>query len=68
VAIEVEATYENGVLKPDRPLPLQEQERVTVVVKPQGGRVRRSAGLIPWTGDEKARDYLLGPENPPWSE
>lgn len=31
---QVTATYENGVLKPDRPLPLAERARVTVTVEP----------------------------------
>jgi predicted DNA-binding antitoxin AbrB/MazE fold protein len=30
MTIEVEATYENGVLKPDQPLPIKDQERVRV--------------------------------------
>lgn len=29
----VEATYENGILKPDRPLPLTEREKVRVTVE-----------------------------------
>ena len=33
MSIEVDATYENGVLKPDRPLPLEEHQRVKVVVE-----------------------------------
>jgi predicted DNA-binding antitoxin AbrB/MazE fold protein len=64
--LEVQATYENGVLKPDSPLPLDEHERVTVSVKPQTSRIRESAGLLKWTGDPKALEYLLGPENLPW--
>ena len=32
MTITVEATYENGVLKPARPLPLKEQEKVRVTV------------------------------------
>jgi predicted DNA-binding antitoxin AbrB/MazE fold protein len=63
MAIEVEAVYEKGVLKLDRPLPLAEQERVIVVVRPKGHRVRQSAGLIPCPGDQAALDYLLGPDN-----
>ena len=31
--ITVEAVYENGVLKPDRLLPLKEKERVQVTVQ-----------------------------------
>jgi predicted DNA-binding antitoxin AbrB/MazE fold protein len=65
--LEVQATYENGVLKPDSPLPFDEHERVTVSVKPQTSRIRESAGLLKWTGDPKALEYLLGPENVPWA-
>jgi predicted DNA-binding antitoxin AbrB/MazE fold protein len=31
--IAVEATYENGVLQPAHPLPLQENEKVEVVIR-----------------------------------
>jgi predicted DNA-binding antitoxin AbrB/MazE fold protein len=34
MSLEVEATYEGGVLKLDMPLPLEDHERVTVTVKP----------------------------------
>jgi predicted DNA-binding antitoxin AbrB/MazE fold protein len=68
MALEVEATYEGGVLRLDKPLPLDERERVTVTVKPHDGHIRRSAGLIPWTGEAKALEYLLGPANLPWGE
>jgi predicted DNA-binding antitoxin AbrB/MazE fold protein len=33
MAITVEAVYEDGVLKPVQPLPLQEHERVSVTVE-----------------------------------
>ena len=49
--LEVQATYEDGVLKLDTPLPLQEQERVKVTVRQVGSVVDRSYGLIGWTGD-----------------
>jgi predicted DNA-binding antitoxin AbrB/MazE fold protein len=64
--LEVQATYENGVLKPDEPLPLGERERVQISVKRAVSDIRRSAGLIPWKGDSEALDYLLGPENQSW--
>jgi predicted DNA-binding antitoxin AbrB/MazE fold protein len=51
MSLEVEATYENGVLKLDKPLPLSEHERVTVQVKPHTSRMRQRAGSIKWTGD-----------------
>ncbi len=49
--LEVEATYEDGVLKPDRALPLQEHERVTVSIAPRPSRIRRMAGFLKWHGD-----------------
>jgi len=51
MSLEIEAVYENGVLKPEKPLPLKEHERVTVSVKRQTSRIRQSAGLLRWTGD-----------------
>ena len=71
MSLEVEATYENGVLKLDNSLPLEEHERVTVHVKPrvketvqQEGTVAELAyGLIGWTGDpEVVRRIALEPE------
>jgi predicted DNA-binding antitoxin AbrB/MazE fold protein len=51
MAIVVEATYENGVLKPAEPLPLGEHERVRVTIEPQVSWAERTAGLLKWTGD-----------------
>lgn len=50
MALEVEATYEDGVLRLDKPLPLNEHERVTIEIKPHTSRMRRRAGSIRWTG------------------
>jgi predicted DNA-binding antitoxin AbrB/MazE fold protein len=52
MTLTVEAIYENGVLKPAEPLPLQEHEKVRVTIEtvPEAvRRVRQSAGLIPCT-------------------
>src|SRR5437763_1082518 len=49
MTITVGATYENGTLKLDTPLPLQEHERVHVVVQPAVSRVRQTAGMMGWT-------------------
>jgi predicted DNA-binding antitoxin AbrB/MazE fold protein len=68
MSLEIEATYENGTLKLDGPLPLAEQERVVVNVQRKGSRARQSAGLLPWTGNLKDLDALLGPDNQPWEE
>jgi predicted DNA-binding antitoxin AbrB/MazE fold protein len=35
MALTVEAVYEDGVLKPAQPLPLQEHERVSITVEPK---------------------------------
>jgi predicted DNA-binding antitoxin AbrB/MazE fold protein len=59
MAIEVDATYENGVLKLDKPLPLLEQERVRVSIQPMSGRSRRGYGLVPWTGTVEDLNYLI---------
>jgi len=63
MAIVVEATYENGVLKPDRPLPLGEHERVQITVDAPVNPVRASFGLLGWRGDaETVQRVALDPE------
>jgi predicted DNA-binding antitoxin AbrB/MazE fold protein len=72
MAITTEATYENGALKPTSPLPLKENEKVRITVEsanqpaPPGEAeqmVRRSYGLIGWTGDvESLRRVAEDPE------
>ncbi len=58
-----EATYENGVLKPERPLPLAEHEKVQVTVHTAVGRVRETFGLLGWKGDaETVQRVALDPE------
>jgi predicted DNA-binding antitoxin AbrB/MazE fold protein len=61
--LSIEATYENGVLKPVQPLPLAEHERVRVVVQTETSWARRTAGLMKWTGDPAVVDHFaLDPE------
>ena len=66
MAITVEATYENGVLKPVGPLPLiTEGARVwlTLHIAAEEDRVRKSYGIIGWTGDpDTVRRVALDPE------
>jgi predicted DNA-binding antitoxin AbrB/MazE fold protein len=63
MSLEIEATYENGVLKPDKPLPLQENERVKITVRQAQGTAELTYGLIGWTGDpEVVRRIALDPE------
>jgi predicted DNA-binding antitoxin AbrB/MazE fold protein len=64
--IIVEAVYEDGVLKPVHPLPFQEHEKVRITIKPAVSHVRRSAGLIGWTGSQEDADFVaLSPELDP---
>jgi predicted DNA-binding antitoxin AbrB/MazE fold protein len=66
MSITVEAVYENGVLKPAQPLPFQEHEKVRITVMPAVSHVRRSAGLIGWTGSQEDADFVaLSPELEP---
>lgn len=51
MSIEVEAVYENGVLKLDHPLPLAEHQRVKIVVQDEESVARRNFGIIGWKGD-----------------
>ncbi|MFO0966898.1 MAG: antitoxin family protein [Gemmataceae bacterium] len=51
MAITVEAVYENGVLKLEKPLPFAEHERVEVSVRAKQSVARESAGMLRWTGD-----------------
>ncbi len=64
--LTVEAVYENGVLRPAQPLPLKDHEKVRITVTPAVSHVRRSAGLIGWTGSQEDADFVaLSPELDP---
>ncbi len=63
MTIVVEATYEDGVLKPNQPLPLHERQRVRVVIQGGMSRARESAGLMGWKGDGDLADrFAMDPE------
>ena len=63
MSFEVEAVYVGGVLKPERPLPLEEHQRVRVVVNGLAGVARGAYGIIGWQGDaEELRKLALDPE------
>ena len=63
MTITVEAVYENGVLKPAQPLPLQEHESVRVIVLAGKTVAEQSAGLMGWTGSAELAEYFaLDPE------
>jgi predicted DNA-binding antitoxin AbrB/MazE fold protein len=70
MSIEVSAPYENGVLKPDHPLPIVDGQRVKVTVHEEIGHAERSHGLLGWTGDPEilrkiAEDDGFGVEEAP---
>ena len=66
MAITIEAIYENGVFKPVTRLPLiTEGKRVwlTLHIDAEEDVVKRSYGLIGWTGDaETVERVALDPE------
>ena len=61
--LTIEATYENGMLKPDRPLPLNEHQRVQVSIQATLDPVLASAGMFGWKGDTATLERIaLDPE------
>jgi predicted DNA-binding antitoxin AbrB/MazE fold protein len=74
MSISIEATYEDGVLKPLHPLALPDHERVQVTIQtlvPINARADNARpqaasngyGLIGWTGDsETVQRIALDPE------
>lgn len=61
--LQVEAIYEAGVLKPDRPLPLAEHERVRISVLSAVDLVDATAGMFGWKGDAETLERIaMDPE------
>jgi predicted DNA-binding antitoxin AbrB/MazE fold protein len=58
VAINVEATYENGVLKPAEPLPLKEHEKVQITVYPHVSNLADAYGIMGFKGTTEEADYF----------
>jgi predicted DNA-binding antitoxin AbrB/MazE fold protein len=66
MTITVEATYENGTLKLERPLPLKEHEKVKVTVEPESSQLVAGYGIMGWTGDaETIERFALSSEFDP---
>jgi predicted DNA-binding antitoxin AbrB/MazE fold protein len=51
MSLEIGATYQDGVLRPDHRLPLAEHQRVTVTVHEEESRIERTYGLMGWSGE-----------------
>jgi predicted DNA-binding antitoxin AbrB/MazE fold protein len=63
MAIIIDAVYQDGVLKPEQPLPLREHEKVRITVEPEQAWADRTYGALRWTGDpETLRDVAEDPE------
>jgi predicted DNA-binding antitoxin AbrB/MazE fold protein len=61
--LEIEAVYENGVLKPTQPLPLEECQHVRLTIQVKTSRIRQSAGLIRWKGSaEELEGIAINPD------
>ena len=64
MSLEVRATFEAGVLEPDKPLPLAEHARFTISVT-NTSDICASAAIVPWNGDATALEEILGLDNRP---
>jgi predicted DNA-binding antitoxin AbrB/MazE fold protein len=66
MSLTIDATYENGVLRPAQPLPLQEHQKVRITlhcppsVPAALEAVRRGYGLLRWTGDVATLERVAG--------
>ena len=58
MAIVVEATYENGVLKPAQPLPLAERQKVQITIGTDVSPILQAYGIMGWTGSAELADYF----------
>ena len=64
MSITVEATYENGTLRLDQPVPLKELEKVRITLEPNEIWVKETQGFLGWKGDpEELRQLALSPES-----
>lgn len=61
--LTVDATYENGVLKPVQSLPLKEHEKVRLTIQPATSWVQETYGICGWKGSaEDAERFATDPE------
>jgi predicted DNA-binding antitoxin AbrB/MazE fold protein len=63
MGLEIEATYENGILKLPRSLPLEDGVQITITIHAAKQGVKKGYGLLPWTGThEELEGFALDPE------
>jgi predicted DNA-binding antitoxin AbrB/MazE fold protein len=58
MAFTVEAVYENGVLRLDQPLPLQEHHKVRVTIESALTWAERTAGIMGWKDSAADAEYF----------
>jgi predicted DNA-binding antitoxin AbrB/MazE fold protein len=58
MTISVQAIYQDGILKPAHPLPLEDQEQVRLTVE-RSILADPTYGMIGWTGDADAFERLI---------
>ena len=59
MALEIEAVYENGVLRLERELPLENGQRVRISIQPPGNLVAKTCGLLKWNRSPEELDQLM---------
>jgi predicted DNA-binding antitoxin AbrB/MazE fold protein len=65
--LQIEAVYDDGVLKLPHELPLQKGQKVTITIHPTGGGVPRLYGMVPWKGDLEEFDrWINDPDEGQW--
>jgi predicted DNA-binding antitoxin AbrB/MazE fold protein len=63
MAIIVEATYENGVLKPSEPLPWKDGAKVHIAVSSLDSPILKAYGIMGFKGSaEEAEYFALHPD------
>jgi predicted DNA-binding antitoxin AbrB/MazE fold protein len=66
MSIVVEATQENGVLKPSQPLPLAERQNVQITISTRTSPILEAYGIMSWTGKaELADSFARNPDLDP---
>ena len=58
----IEAVYQDGVLKPLSPLKLKEHERVRITVEEEESVVRATSGMFSGLDDNTISEIALSPE------
>lgn len=62
MSMNIEAVYENGVLKPLSPLKLKEHEKVRIIIEEGESVVRATSGIFSGLDDSIINEIALSPE------